>query len=119
MDIKNKLFKFKRAIHRNRELIARVFSITLTVALLVIVGWGAYKIYLSDIAFAKESEVVIIDEAIEAGKAPKEDKLAFEMVADKDGLELWANFTNGEIKVVEKASGTTWYSNLPDSCEVL
>ena len=114
MDIKNNLFKFKRAIHRNRELIARVFSITLTVALLVIVGWGAYKIHLSDIAYEKESEVVIIDEAIEAGKAPKEDKLAFEKVADKDGLELWANFTNGEIKVVEKSSGTTWYSNPVD-----
>lgn len=116
MDIKNKLFKFKRAIHRNREIIARVLSITLTVVLLACVGWGAYKIHLSDIAFAKESEVVIIDEAIEASvkNAPKENKTAFELVTDKDGLELWVNFTNGEIKVVEKASGTTWYSNPVD-----
>lgn len=114
MDIKNKLFKFKRAIHRNRDLIARVVSVTLIVALLIIVGWGAYKIYWSDIAFEKASEIIIDDEAIMAGKAPTEDREAFELVTDKEGLELWVNFTNGEIKVVEKASGNIWYSNPVD-----
>lgn len=116
MDIKNKLFKFKRAIHRNRELIARVFSVTLIVILLVAVAWGAYKIYLSDIAYEKANTIVIDEETIEAdaGNAPEEDREAFEMVADQDGLELWANFTNGEIKVVEKTTGHTWYSNPVD-----
>ena len=114
MDIKNKLFKFKRAIHRNRDLIARVISVTLIVALMIVVGWGAYKIYRSDIAFEKASQIIIDDETIIAGKAPTEDREAFELVTDKEGLELWANFTNGEIKVVEKASGNTWYSNPVD-----
>lgn len=114
MDIKNKLFKFKRAIHRNRELIARVISVTLIIVLVVAIGWGAYKIYLSDIAYEKANQIVVDETTIKAGKAPVEDKEAFELVADKDGLELWANFTNGEIKVVEKASGNTWYSNPVD-----
>ena len=114
MDIKNKLFKFKRAIHRNRDLIARVISVTLIVALVIVVAWGAYKIHLSDIAFEKASQIIIDDDAIMAGVGPTEDKEAFELVADKEGLELWANFTNGEIKVVEKASGNTWYSNPVD-----
>ena len=114
MDITNKLFKFKRAIHRNREVIARVFSVTLAVVLLVAVGWGAYTIYQGDIAYEKENAIVESDEKIETGKAPVEDKEAFELVADKDGLELWANFTNAEIKVVEKATGNTWYSNPVD-----
>lgn len=114
MDIKNKLFKFKRAIHRNRELIARVVSVTFVVILLAAVAWGAYKIYWSDVAYAKENEIVISEDEIKAGKAPTEDREAFELVTDKDGLELWVNFTNAEIKVVEKASGTTWYSNPVD-----
>lgn len=114
MDIKNKLFKFKRAIHRNRDLIARVISVTLIVALVIVVAWGAYKIHLSDIEFEKASQIIIDNDAIMAGKGPTEDKAAFELVADKEGLELWANFTNGEIKVVEKTSGNTWYSNPVD-----
>lgn len=116
MDIKKNLFKFKRAIHRNREVIARTVSITLVAILLVGVAWGAYKIYWSDIAFAKENEIVIIDDAIAAdtSKAPEEDLEAFEKVAEDKTLELWANLTNGEIKVVEIATGKTWYSNPVD-----
>ncbi|MBQ7768385.1 MAG: hypothetical protein IJ403_05850 [Oscillospiraceae bacterium] len=114
MDIKNKLFKFRRAIHRNGDLIARVFSVTLIIILVVAVGWGAYKIYWSDIAYEKANAIEIIDDAISAGKAPEEDREAFELVADKDGLELWSNFTNGEIKVVEKDTGNVWYSNPVD-----
>lgn len=116
MDIKNKLFKFRRALHRNSELIARVISVTLIIVLLVAVGWGAYKIYWSDIAYEKANTIEIIDDAITAdtSKVPKEDLEAFELVADKDGLELWANFTNGEVKVVEKKTGNVWYSNPVD-----
>jgi len=116
MDIINKLFKFKRAVHRNRDLIARVFSVTLVVALLVAVAWGAYKIYQSDLAYKAElNKPVDAEDEIEVGKAPKEDKTpeAFELVADKDGLKLYANFTNGEIKVVDKY-GVEWYSNPVD-----
>ena len=114
MDIKNKLFKFKRALHRNGELIGRIISVTLIIVLLVAVAWGAYKIYWSDVAYEKANAIEIIDDAIKAGKAPVEDLEAFELVADKDGLELWANFTNGEIKVVEKENGNVWYSNPVD-----
>lgn len=114
MDIKNKLFKFKRAIHRNSDLIARVFSITLVVALVIVVGWGAYKIYLSDIAFEKANQIDIDEGIMIAGEVPVEDREAFELVTDKEGLELWVNFTNGEIKVVEKSSGNIWYSNPVD-----
>ena len=35
MDIKNKLFKFKRAVHRNREGIAKTVSMMLVVALVI------------------------------------------------------------------------------------
>lgn len=116
MDIKNKLFKFKRAIHRNRELIARVFSITLTVLLIVAVAWGAYSIYQSDLAYeAEQNKTVDSDEEIETGKAPTEDTSpeAFELVADKDGMQLYANYTNGEIKVIDQY-GVEWYSNPVD-----
>ena len=116
MDIKNKLFKFRRAIHRNRELIARVFSVTLTVALLVAVAWGAYAIWQSDKAYeAEQNKEVPVEDVIPEGKAPKEDKSpeAFKLVADKDGMQLYANFTNGEIKVVDQY-GVEWYSNPQD-----
>ena len=116
MDIKNKLFKFRRAIRRNRELIARVFSVTITVALLVAVGWGAYKIYQSDKDYeAEQNKIVEVEDEIQSGKAPSEKKGedAFELVTKKDGLQLFANYTNGEIKVIDK-NGVSWYSNPVD-----
>ena len=115
MDIKNKLFKFKRAIHRNRELIARVFTIAFVVCLLVAVGWGAYKIHQSDLAYAAEMEKPVeVGEEIEAAKRPPRDKLnQFTLAADKDGMQLYYNETNGEIKVVDQY-GVEWYSNPVD-----
>ena len=116
MDIKNKLFKFKRAFRRNRETIAKVFSTTLTIALLLGVAWGAYTIYQSDLAYEAEmNKPVESENEVETGKTPTEDRTpeAFRLVADKDGMKLYANFTNGEIKVVDK-NGTEWYSNPVD-----
>ena len=115
MDIKNKLFKFKRAIRRNRDVIAKVFSTTLTIALVIGVAWGAYAIYQSDLAYEAEMNKPVDDDGLEKGKGPTEDKSpeAFKLVADKDGMKLYANFTNGEIKVVDKF-GVEWYSNPVD-----
>jgi len=115
MDIKNKLFKFKRAVHRNRETIAKAISITLTVALLVVVAWAAYTIYQSDLAAEAEANNVVVDEdKIPSKSAPKEDLTAFNMVAENDTLKLYANYTDGEIYVEEKGTGKKWYSNPVD-----
>jgi len=112
MDIKNKLFKFKRAVHRNRDTIARVISITLTVALVAVIGYAAFKIYQSDLAFkAAANQPVESDEKIKSGKAPTEDYLAYNKVAENSELKLEANYTTGEIRVTEKATGKMWYSN--------
>lgn len=114
MDIKNKLFKFKRAIHRNRELIARVCTITFVVCLLAAVAWGSYEIVQSDRReAAKANQVVPEGEVIEASKrAPKETK-TFTLAADKDGMQLYYNESNGEIKVVDQY-GVEWFSNPVD-----
>ena len=92
MDIKNKLFKFKRAIHRNRELIARVCTITFVVCLLAAVAWGSYEIVQSDRRAAAEANQEVPEgEVIEASKrAPKETK-TFTLAADKDGMQLYYN----------------------------
>ena len=115
MDIKNKLFKFKRAIHRNRELIARVCTITFVACLLVLVGWGSYKIYQSDLAeAAKLNQEVVEGEVIEASKrAPTEKAGKFTLAADRDGMQLYYNETNGEIKIVDQY-GVEWFSNPQD-----
>ena len=114
MDIKNKLFKFKRAIHRNRELIARVCTITFVVCLLAAVAWGSYEIVQSDRRAAAEANQEVPEgEVIEASKrAPKETK-TFTLAADKDGMQLYYNESNGEIKVVDQY-GVEWFSNPVD-----
>ena len=115
MDIKNKLFKFKRAVHRNREEIARAISVTLTVALLAVVGYAAFTIYQSDRAYeASLSVTEPTGDKIPTKAAPKEDLEAFTKVADNGALELYANFTNGEVYVKEKATGKEWRTNPVD-----
>ena len=115
MDIKNKLFKFKRAVHRNRDTIARVISITLTVALVAVIGYAAFKIHQSDLAFkAASNKPPESDVKIPNGKAPTEDYLAYNKVAENNELKLEANYTTGEIRVTEKATGKMWYSNPPE-----
>ena len=119
MDIKNKLFKFKRAVHRNREVIARAISITLTVALVIVVGWAAFQIYQSDRAYEESLKKVEVDEVKIPSKTLSSSVLEealgkFEKVAENDTLELYANLVNGEIKVKEKATGTEWFSNPQD-----
>ena len=115
MDIKNKLFKFKRAVRRNRELIARVSTITVIVCLLAVVAWGAYKIHKSDIAYAAEQNQPVAEgEVIEIGEPKMKPKMGeFKKAVERDGMELHYNETNGEIKVVDQY-GVEWYSNPQD-----
>lgn len=118
MDIINMLFKFKRAVHRNRETIARVISLTLTVALVLVVGYAAYKIYQSDLAYeAEANKVVGEDEKIPSNRAPMEDLEAFNQVAENDKMTLEANYTTGEIRIKEKVTGKMWYSNPHDRAD--
>ena len=115
MDIKNKLFKFKRAVHRNRAIISRVFSITLTVALLAFVAWGAYKIYQSDLKVKAEEGITNDDPNKIVAKDPIPEVVdQFELVAENEKLKLFANLTNGSFYVEELATGKKWYSNPMD-----
>lgn len=115
MDIKNKLFKFKRMVHRNREEIAKAISVTLTVVLVIVVGYAAFTIYQSDRAIEDAKNNVVIDEAkISNGTKPTYDYTAFNKVAENDQLILEANYTTAEIRITEKKNGKVWYSNPPD-----
>lgn len=115
MDIKNKLFKFKRAVHKNRELIAKSVSITLTAILVIAVAVGAYKIYQSDLAYEAEMNKVVDDgEKITIAPGWDYGEPGFNKVAENAALILEADYTTGEIRVTEKNTGKQWYSNPAD-----
>jgi len=120
MDIKNKLFKFKRAVHRNREEIAKAISVTLTVILVAVVAYGAFAIYQSDRAYAKSQEKGEVSEdkiSLNKDRRPSREDYensVFEKVAENDKLILDANFVNAQVRITEKKSGKQWYSNPQD-----
>lgn len=115
MDIKTKFFKFKRAVHRNREEIAKAISITLTVILVAVVAYGAFAIVKSDRAYAESQlKPPASEDRISAGSRPDYKESSFEKVAENDELILEANLVSAEICVTEKKSGKKWYSNPPD-----
>lgn len=117
MDIKNKLFKIKRTLYKNRELIGRVISISLTVVLVVAVAYGAYTIYQADKVREIEANQPIDERKIELPKKWDYGKEGFNKVAESDSLTLEADYTTGEIRITEKKSGKQWFSNPPDRKE--
>lgn len=113
MDIKERYWKWKRAFNKRKELIGRILSITLIVALVVIVAIASVSILKSDAERKALAGVPVDKSAIKAKKADYGEP-GFRQVAENDMLILSADVTTGEICVTEKASGMKWYSNPQD-----
>ena len=113
MDINVTYWKIKRAINRNKKIISRCISITLTVLLLVAVGLLINTVVEAD----KERERNHIEgkdrSPIKKQPANYEDP-GFRLFADNDKYALYADTSTGEIKVQEKQSEKEWYSNPQD-----
>ncbi len=114
MNIKETLFKWKRAIRKNRETISRVISITLTVALFVLVGVLAYRIYQADLLKAEEEANYVDKSPIVVDKNWDYGESGFQQVAENKNLILSADYTTGEIRITEKETGKEWFSNPQD-----
>lgn len=117
MNIKERYWKWKRAIMKRREAIGRAISITLVVALVVLVAYAAYSIYQAD---RLREEIANQDKdktTITALKKHDYGEEGFNKVAENANLELAADFTTGEIRITEKASGMQWFSNPQDRSE--
>ncbi len=116
MDIQERYWKWKRAFNKRKELIGRIISITLIVALVVIVAVASVNILKSD---AERKALAGIEKDKTAIKAQRVDygEPGFNKVAENDKLILSADYTTGEISVTEKASGKIWYSNPQDRAE--
>lgn len=112
--MKEKLFKLKRIMHRNRELISRVISITLTVAFLAIIGVALYNVYLADKQKEIEANKPKDESSIEIEKGWDYGDPGYNKVAENDALIMEADYTTGEIRITEKKSGHQWYTNPPD-----
>ena len=114
MDINERYWKIKRAIHKRKELIGRVISAVLLVTLLVLVVVAAINIKKSDDRIKELANVPKDPSTIKAVKNYDYGEPGFNKVAENDKLILDADFTTGEIRVTEKASGMEWYSNPKD-----
>ncbi len=114
MDIKERYWKWKRAITKKKELISRVTSITLIVVLLGCVAFAGYKIYQSDVQRAAAGVVIENDDKIKTVKNYNYGEPGFKKVAENSKMILSADFTTGEICVTEKANGMNWYTNPQD-----
>lgn len=114
MNIKDVFWKWKRMIRKNREEISRAISITLIVALIAVVGYAAYSIYQSDLRQAELAKKPTDKTAIKATSKYDYGEPGFNKVAENANLILAADFTTGEIRITEKATGKEWYSNPQD-----
>lgn len=114
MNIQEQYWKWKRAIHKRKELIGRIVSVTLCVALFALVAVVAYNIRQSDIERAELAGVEKDKSVITAVKNYDYGESGFNQVAENSKLILSADFTTGEICVTEKATGMNWYSNPQD-----
>ena len=113
MKINDFYWKLKRAIHKNKNTIKTAVSISLTVALVAIIGYAAFTIYKADVI--KEAAKVEGQESSPIKKKkPNYGEPGWNQVAENDWFTLSADFTTGEIAVLEKKTGKTWYSNPPE-----
>ena len=112
--MKEKLFNLKRKIHRNRELISRIFSISLTVVLVVMIGVAGFRIYQTDKQKEIEANAPKDESAIVIEKGWDYGDPGYNKVAENDALLMEADYTTGEIRITEKKSGHQWYTNPPD-----
>ena len=111
MNIKDVFWKCKRVLRKYREEISRGISITLIVALVAAVGYAAYGIYKSDLRKAEVAKAPTDKTAIKATTKYNYGEPGFNKVAENANMIMDADFTTGEIRITEKATGKEWYSN--------
>ncbi len=122
MKINELYWKYKRFFRKRRELIGRIVSITLTVALLAIVAYAAYGIYQADQERKAAANVPKDESEIQSIKNPgydykKTGEKYFTEVAKNEKMTLSANTNTGEI-CVQDEYGKKWYSNPQDRSSV-
>ena len=113
MSIKVDFWKWKRAWRRNKTLISRIVSITLAVVLVVALALVANQIHKSDVARA-EAAGQGLDKSPIKKKPAKYGEAGFNKVAENANYMLSADYTTGEIVVLEKKTGKQWFSNPVD-----
>lgn len=113
MSIKVDFWKWKRAIRRNKKIISRTISITLAALLVIGVGYLALQIHQNDIARA-EAAANGIDKSPIKSQSKDYGEAGFHQVAENALYTLSADYTTGEIVVLEKSTGKQWYSNPPE-----
>lgn len=117
MDIKERYWKLKRAFRKRKELIGHIVSALLLGALLIAVVFAAIGIKKSDDRIKELANIPKDPSTIKAVKNYDYGAPGFNKVAENNKLILDADFTTGEIRVTEKASGMEWYSNPKDRDE--
>ena len=111
MNIVDLYWKWKRAIRKRRESIARVITVSLIVLLVAVIGYATFTIIRDD---AHREAIANQDKdktTIKATKKYDYGEPGFQKVAENDKLILSADFTTAEIEITEKATGMKWYSN--------
>ena len=113
MKIKDLFWKLKRATRRNKKAIKTGISVLLTVALVAVVGYAAYTIYRADV-IKEASQIEGQDESPIKKKKADYGEAGWNQIAENDKYVLSADYTTGEISVLEKNTGKVWYSNPPE-----
>ena len=113
MKIKDFYWKLKRAIRRNKKAIRTGISVVMTVVLVAVIGYAAYTIVRAD-AIKEANKVEGQDESPIKKQTVNYGEPGLRQVAENDLYALSADYTTGEIAVLEKNTGKIWYSNPPD-----
>lgn len=113
MSINVDFWKWKRAWRKNKTLIGRIVSIVLAVVLALGIGYVAIQIHESDVARA-EAAGQGLDKSPIKKKPAKYGDAGFNLVAENANYTLSADYTTGEIVVLEKKTGKQWFSNPAD-----
>ena len=113
MKIKDLFWKLKRATRRNRKAIRTGISVVLTVALVAVVGYAAFTIYKADV-IKEANQVEGQDESPIKKQKANYGEAGWNQIAENDKYVLSADYTTGEISVLEKNTGKVWYSNPPE-----
>lgn len=117
MNIKETYWKYKRAFRKRREMISRIISTTLTVALIAGVAYLGYNIYQSDLEREALANQEVDKTEIKKNSKKNYGTPGFNKVAENANMILAADYTTGEIRITEKATGKEWFSNPQDRSE--
>ncbi len=113
MKIHDLYWKLKRAIRKNKKAVRTGISVVMTVALVAVIGYAAYTIYRADVIKAA-SQVEGQEESPVKKQSLNYGEPGWNQVAENDLYTLSADYTTGEIAVLEKNTGKIWYSNPPE-----